>query len=184
MNQNYVGRYTKSAERESNISIVMNSITKEWDKGSGSAPPCRGSIQDLERQQSTMPSRSLTQRYTSDRSVRTIKGPHCLAWPRNLTPLRPAHSSCRRRRSQWLLMISLHHSQHNDPLWRLVMDFIWENLVLSPPSLAGIFTRGSLFGGVCGFQSSIWQIGFREFLCSSSTKVFLSWMEDWFRISS
>lgn len=183
MNQNYVGRYTKSAERESNISIVMNSIRKEWDKGSGSAPPCRGSIQDLERQQSTMPSRSLTQRYTSDRSVRTIKGPHCLAWPRNLTPLRPAHSSCRRRRSQWLLMISLHHSQHNDPLWRLVMDFIWENLVLSPPSLAGIlFTRGSLF--VCGFHSSIWQIGFREFLCSSSTKVFLSWMEDWFRISS
>lgn len=26
-------RYTKSAESESNIIIVMNSITKEWDKG-------------------------------------------------------------------------------------------------------------------------------------------------------
>lgn len=29
----YERRYTKSAESESNISIVMNSITKEWDKG-------------------------------------------------------------------------------------------------------------------------------------------------------
>lgn len=118
-----------------------------------------------------MPSRSLTQRYTSDCSVRTIKGPHCLAWPTNLTPLRPAHSSCRRRRSQWLLMITLHHPQHNDPLWRLVMNFIWENLVLSPPSLAGIFfTRGSLSGGICGFQSSIWQICFVCFFAQTRLK--------------